>query len=69
MVCPDCRGEIPEKSQHCCWCGRRFEIEEEREGDFSQRIPCIDGNCIGTINEEGICNICKKSYTPAEEGA
>jgi hypothetical protein len=25
-----------------------------------ERIPCDDGRCIGTINEEGICNICGK---------
>jgi hypothetical protein len=28
--------------------------------DTPQRIPCSDGSCIGIINDEGICNICKK---------
>ncbi len=27
--------------------------------DFPQRIPCRDGSCIGTINDEGVCNVCK----------
>ena len=29
----------------------------------SQRILCSDGNCVGTINEKGICNICGKPYS------
>ena len=28
--------------------------------DFSGRIPCSDGNCIGTLNEDGVCSICGK---------
>jgi hypothetical protein len=30
------------------------------EIDLSERIPCHDGSCIGTINEKGVCNICGK---------
>jgi hypothetical protein len=30
--------------------------------DLSERILCSDGNCIGTINENGICNICGKPH-------
>jgi hypothetical protein len=26
----------------------------------AERILCSDGNCIGTINEKGFCNICGK---------
>jgi hypothetical protein len=37
--------------------------KEKVEIDFSDRIPCSDGSCIGIINEEGVCNICKKPYT------
>jgi hypothetical protein len=29
----------------------------------SQRILCSDGNCVGTINEKGICNICGKPHS------
>jgi restriction system protein len=28
--------------------------------DFSYRIPCTDGNCVGTINEKGYCSVCGK---------
>lgn len=31
--------------------------------DSSQRILCSDGNCIGTINENGVCNICGKPHS------
>jgi len=70
IVCPECNGEIPEKSLYCCWCGNRIKMQEkvEEKVDFSERTLCSDGNCIGTINENGICNICRKPYTPAERG-
>jgi len=28
---------------------------------LSERLLCIDGNCTGTINERGYCNVCGKS--------
>ncbi len=61
ILCPECKGEIPEKSLYCCWCGKQMKVEEKV--DFSERTLCSDGNCIGTINEKGICNICGKPYT------
>jgi hypothetical protein len=36
--------------------------EEEGEADSSNRILCSDGNCIGVINERGVCNVCGKPY-------
>jgi hypothetical protein len=62
ILCPECNREIPEKSLFCCQCGHSIESKEET--DFSERLLCSDGNCIGVINEQGICNICKKPYTP-----
>ena len=62
ILCSECKGEIPEKSHYCCWCGNPIK-REKVEIDFSERIPCSDGTCIGTINDEGVCNICKKPYT------
>jgi len=35
--------------------------------DFSERIPCSDGNCIGTINEDGVCSICGKPISLENE--
>jgi len=61
ILCPECQGEIPEKSLYCCWCGHLIE-KEEGEIDFSERKLCSDGNCIGVINEQGVCNICGKPY-------
>jgi hypothetical protein len=31
--------------------------------DVSERILCSDGNCVGTINKKGVCNICGKPYS------
>jgi len=30
--------------------------------EFSERVVCSDGSCIGTINERGVCNVCGKPY-------
>jgi len=62
VQCPTCGGEAPEGSLYCCQCGNAIK-KEKVEIDFSERIPCSDGNCIGTINEKGLCNICGKPYT------
>lgn len=59
ILCPQCGGEIPEKSRHCCWCGNPIQAEVA-ETDLSERKPCSDGNCVGTLNENGVCNICGK---------
>ena len=72
LSCPKCGAEIPDKSLYCCWCGDSVKVEEgvragERETDFSERILCSDGNCIGVINERGVCNICGKPYAPSQK--
>ncbi len=60
ISCQNCGGEIPEKSNFCCWCGNPAKKEEPI--DFSERVPCSDGTCVGIINEKGVCNICGKPY-------
>jgi hypothetical protein len=62
IICPECGGETPGGSLYCCQCGKPIKIEKV-EIDFSERIPCNDGNCIGIINEKKVCNICGKPYT------
>jgi hypothetical protein len=62
IICLECGGEIPENSRYCCWCRNPIKVKHQ-EIDVSQRILCSDGSCIGIINEEGICNICKKPYS------
>jgi len=57
VVCPECGGETPEGSLFCSGCGKPAKMEKVAT-DFSERIPCRDGNCVGTINEKGVCNIC-----------
>ena len=37
--------------------------KEKVKADFSQRILCSDGNCVGFINNQGVCSICEKPYT------
>jgi len=40
------------------------ETEGAEESGFSKRALCSDGTRIGVINEEGICKVCGKAYTP-----
>jgi hypothetical protein len=66
ILCRECGGETFEGSLYCCRCGKAMK-KEKVEIDFSQRIPCSDGNCIGTINEKGVCNVCEKHYQETGE--
>jgi len=68
--CPACGSEILAESLFCHRCGVKVESPAapisppEEEGiDFSKRILCSDGTCIGVINEKGICKLCGKPYT------
>lgn len=70
ILCRECNEEILEKSRFCSWCGRPVATVTEVEGgDFSSRILCSDGNCIGVVNEQGVCNVCGKPFTKEAPGA
>jgi len=68
--CSACGTELLPASNFCHQCGISLkstapsvaEVEEEEEIDFSKRILCSDGTCIGVINEKGICKVCGKPY-------
>jgi hypothetical protein len=68
--CPSCGSEIFEESLFCHRCGSKLEkppanakTSEEGELDFSARVLCSDGTCIGVVNEQGFCRVCGKPYT------
>jgi hypothetical protein len=72
ITCPQCSNTIPEESIFCMYCGVRLQEASETdddnvdfgktdEGDFEDRVPCSDGNCIGII-VDGKCNVCGKPY-------
>jgi len=44
-------------------------VEEQtgEDDDFSRRILCSDGTCIGVIGENGVCKVCGKPYAPESE--
>ena len=60
VACQSCSKGIPDQSLFSCWCG--VPVKKEEPVDLSERVPCSDGACIGTINEKGVCSICGKSY-------
>ncbi len=67
VTCGSCGQTIVRLGPFCYLCGNsivsRVENEEE-ETDFADRILCSDGTCIGVVNEEGICKVCGKAYSP-----
>jgi len=64
ILCQECGEETPEESLYCCRCGKM--IKKEEKADLAERTLCSDGSCIGTINEQRVCNICGKPYTGEE---
>ena len=70
--CSSCGSVNLEESVFCHRCGIRLDSPQadpppqgqEDDGiDFSKRILCSDGNCIGVINEKGFCKVCGKAYS------
>jgi hypothetical protein len=75
VACGACGRSVAQLGPFCYYCGHRLEKEAgETAGDavrendevidFSDRILCSDGTCIGVINEQGVCKVCGKPYTP-----
>jgi len=64
-VCPQCAEEVKAAAKICRFCRYEFpQTEENRQKKVMGRIPCSDGSCIGTINENGVCRVCGKRYLP-----
>ena len=42
--------------------GHRSQNKDNDDLDFSTRILCSDGRCIGVVNEKGYCKECGKPY-------
>ncbi|MGD0624579.1 MAG: zinc-ribbon domain-containing protein [Thermodesulfobacteriota bacterium] len=73
-ICPSCGSEVLEESLFCHRCGVKLENYapevsslEGESIDFSKRILCRDGTCIGVVNEKGVCKVCGKHYTEEKE--
>ncbi|OPX99143.1 MAG: hypothetical protein A4E58_00385 [Syntrophorhabdus sp. PtaB.Bin006] len=66
VACNGCGKEVAKLGPYCYLCGAGLssEIEETDTGDFSDRVLCSDGTCIGVVNEQGVCKVCGKPYTP-----
>jgi hypothetical protein len=80
VVCSRCGTEVMPLGPFCYQCGGKLgagaesdlaaaEIPASANGDsggidFSTRVLCSDGACIGVVDEKGICKICGKPYEP-----
>jgi predicted amidophosphoribosyltransferase len=67
VKCTKCGENILKLGPYCYLCGKELHAEAEAEADnpdFDNRTLCSDGTCIGVINEQGICKVCGKPYTP-----
>jgi len=71
--CRECHARVPMEGKFCHLCGAEMPVPESAaesgEGgiDFSDRVLCSDGTCIGVINERGVCTECGKPYTGESE--
>jgi hypothetical protein len=70
-TCDACGAVVIKLGSFCYVCGQKLEQkpvktepEADAEFDFSSRVLCSDGTCIGVINEQGVCKICGKAYSP-----
>ncbi len=79
-VCEGCGQTVSRLGPFCYFCGRGFEGQASWNGagdtagpsggsgadeiDFSARVLCSDGACIGVINDRGVCKVCGKPYDP-----
>jgi hypothetical protein len=71
MFCSKCGKQIELSDSFCSKCGNMFDkhnpgVGEQRD-DFSKRVLCSDGNCIGVIGADGLCKECKKPYKVENE--
>jgi hypothetical protein len=65
VKCINCGEEIIKLGPYCYLCGGELHAETEVvDTDFDKRILCSDGTCIGVINEQGVCKVCGKPFTP-----
>jgi len=69
-TCTHCGKEIAKLGPYCYLCGSELTApvnEHQEHDDFSERILCSDGSCIGVIDEKGFCKVCGKPYTPESQ--
>jgi len=74
LACQACGETVLKLGPFCYLCGCSLSsgkteapdssAPEGDEDDFSNRILCSDGACIGVVNEQGVCKVCGKPYTP-----
>ncbi len=66
MFCSKCGTEIDTYDSFCSSCGNMLDKVNhdatEEDNDFSKRILCRDSNCIGVMDEDGLCKVCQRSY-------
>lgn len=74
VQCPDCGRGVSTMAAACPNCGRPMSANEVvREINVmdlvaaGKRIACPDGNCTGTIKENGQCGTCGKPHDWADD--
>ena len=69
ITCTHCGKEVARLGPYCYVCGNELTVhtDHQENDDFSDRILCSDGSCIGIIDEKGFCRECGKPYTPESQ--
>lgn len=70
-MCGQCGTVVMRLGPFCYSCGKELDTVpsastgiETADIDFSSRILCSDGSCIGVVDEKGFCKVCGKPYNP-----
>jgi hypothetical protein len=68
-TCGHCGTVVLQLGSFCYSCGKELVAVPSANGetedvDFSSRVLCSDGACIGVVNEKGFCKVCGKPYSP-----
>lgn len=62
LTCSDCGQSARPGARFCDQCGEELSghdhSHQDLETDFSQRVACSDGSCIGIIGPDGKCTEC-----------
>ena len=69
LTCDSCGRPALPAANYCPGCGHELAAGPapavgEDAPDFTERVACSDGLCIGIIGPDGRCTECGKPYQP-----